>query len=403
MDDYLAGRWVNEPFRIFDCASEVDGAGAFLIASEAWLASVPPAAGLAGGFGRPTAGSDGRNGTTRPRCTRRSRPRVCGAHGPEAGRHGLRLHLRLLHLHRHGHDRGLRLLQEGPGRRLLPGRSGHLRRRRGDQPARGLLSEGYIHGLNHHFEAALQLRGQAGCAKSPTPSSHWSPPVPAPSAAPASSRRSSRERFHARRTAAAAPRRRHRGLLAGDRAVELASVPLPSVPALAASAGRAVPASPATRPASSRSAARAPCSASSSPTADRSLATRSSRPTSWPWSSSMSSRGCASRHASPASTCTRSRSACACRPKSKLSPGGTTTSPSSAPAAATSEPDHSHLIRGRCQTSAGTLPLVMSPRTCREGRGTPGARASSARSWSVPVGIATKCVAPMPDKRAAVR
>jgi acetyl-CoA acetyltransferase len=29
-------------------------------------------------------------------------------------------------------------------------------------PHGGLLSEGYIHGLNHHFEAALQLRGQAG-------------------------------------------------------------------------------------------------------------------------------------------------------------------------------------------------------------------------------------------------
>lgn len=29
-------------------------------------------------------------------------------------------------------------------------------------PHGGLLSEGYIHGLNHHFEAALQLRGAAG-------------------------------------------------------------------------------------------------------------------------------------------------------------------------------------------------------------------------------------------------
>jgi acetyl-CoA acetyltransferase len=29
-------------------------------------------------------------------------------------------------------------------------------------PHGGLLSEGYIHGLNHYYEAALQLRGQAG-------------------------------------------------------------------------------------------------------------------------------------------------------------------------------------------------------------------------------------------------
>ena len=29
-------------------------------------------------------------------------------------------------------------------------------------PHGGLLSEGYIHGLNHHYEAALQLRHSAG-------------------------------------------------------------------------------------------------------------------------------------------------------------------------------------------------------------------------------------------------
>jgi len=29
-------------------------------------------------------------------------------------------------------------------------------------PHGGLLSEGYLHGLNHHYEAVLQLRGHAG-------------------------------------------------------------------------------------------------------------------------------------------------------------------------------------------------------------------------------------------------
>ena len=31
-----------------------------------------------------------------------------------------------------------------------------------DEPYGGLLSEGYLHGLNHHYEAVLQLRGDAG-------------------------------------------------------------------------------------------------------------------------------------------------------------------------------------------------------------------------------------------------
>src|SRR5205085_1416691 len=34
MDDYLAGRWINEPFRVYDCTAEVDGAVAILLARE---------------------------------------------------------------------------------------------------------------------------------------------------------------------------------------------------------------------------------------------------------------------------------------------------------------------------------------------------------------------------------
>ena len=48
--------------------------------------------------------------------------------GLDAVGHGRGVHVRLLHLHRDGHDRGLRLLREGRGRRLLPRGPRHLRR-----------------------------------------------------------------------------------------------------------------------------------------------------------------------------------------------------------------------------------------------------------------------------------
>jgi acetyl-CoA acetyltransferase len=41
LDDYLAGRWVNEPFRVFDCCYEVDGAVALVLTSAERAASLP--------------------------------------------------------------------------------------------------------------------------------------------------------------------------------------------------------------------------------------------------------------------------------------------------------------------------------------------------------------------------
>lgn len=65
MDDYMAGRWINEPFRIFDCAYEIDRGGGHPDRGPRAGRLVAAAAGLAGGLGRFAVG---------PRVDRMGRP-----------------------------------------------------------------------------------------------------------------------------------------------------------------------------------------------------------------------------------------------------------------------------------------------------------------------------------------
>jgi acetyl-CoA acetyltransferase len=163
MDDYLDGRFINEPLRIYDCALEVDGAVAVVL-------------------------------TTRERARDlRSKPIQILGHAEFTGAGGSWDQwpdLTTMYSNRAGPDLWARvdvtpndvdvacmydcftytvmvtmeefgLCERGQvGPFFAQGRATYG----GDvvvNPHGGLLSEGYIHGLNHTYEAVLQLRGQA--------------------------------------------------------------------------------------------------------------------------------------------------------------------------------------------------------------------------------------------------
>ena len=124
LQDYHASRWIVEPLHLLDCCLVSNGAVAVVVsgADEAPSMAQPPVYIL--GMGQ---GSSWRSPPRRLRPRDRDRRAYrCGdglldGRRRPGGRRRLRA-VRLLHLHRARHARGLRLLQEGGGRRLRRGR-----------------------------------------------------------------------------------------------------------------------------------------------------------------------------------------------------------------------------------------------------------------------------------------
>lgn len=164
LDDYLAGRWVVEPFRVFDCAYEVDGAVALVLTSAARATDLrhPPvyplgAADSTGAGGMPDMWDDQTAMYSRDAAPRLwARTGLSPADMDFACMYDCFTYTVMATFEDYG------FCGKGEvGDYFREGRATYG----GDvvvNPHGGLLSEGYLHGLNHHYEAVLQLRGQAG-------------------------------------------------------------------------------------------------------------------------------------------------------------------------------------------------------------------------------------------------
>ncbi|MCW2829992.1 MAG: lipid-transfer protein [Aeromicrobium sp.] len=170
MDDYMAGRWINEPFRVYDCTAETDGAVAILLTREDIAVSAPnPPVWLVGSSNSQSGAPWSAWDDPTKMFARSAGPRIWENTGlkPEdmdfACMYDCFTYTVMATLE------GFGIVEPGQvGEFFRQGRATYG----GDiviNPHGGLLSEGYIHGLNHHYEAALQLRGDAGVRQVETP------------------------------------------------------------------------------------------------------------------------------------------------------------------------------------------------------------------------------------------
>jgi acetyl-CoA acetyltransferase len=163
MDDYLASRWIVEPFRLFDCCLETDGAVAIVLTSldRARHLRHKPIIPLAEAEAHTHANSWSQFPDLTSMYSRYAASRLWNktdlkpADVDVACMYDCFTYTVLATFEDFGFcDKG------DVGSFFAAGKATYG----GDvvvNPHGGLLSEGYIHGLNHHYEAALQLRGQA--------------------------------------------------------------------------------------------------------------------------------------------------------------------------------------------------------------------------------------------------
>ena len=164
IDDYLAARWINEPLRLYDCALEVDGAVALVLttAERARDTRQSPITLLAHAEFSGSGGSWEQWPDLTTMYSKHVAPDLWSRSGlapadvDVACMYDCFTYTVMVTLEDFGYcARG----EVGDFFREGRGTYG------GEvvvNPHGGLLSEGYIHGLNHSFEAVLQLRGDAG-------------------------------------------------------------------------------------------------------------------------------------------------------------------------------------------------------------------------------------------------
>jgi len=165
MDDYLGSRWIVDPFRMFDCCLETDGAVAIVVVSAERAKDLPhrPALiqGAAWGGGVNIVNSGHTDLADSP--ARLIAPRLFEAAGLGASDIDFAELYDCFTYNVLSQIEGYGFAEPGGVPDMLAG--GSFDRAGGSLPINthgGLLSEGYLHGLNHVYEAVEQIRGDAG-------------------------------------------------------------------------------------------------------------------------------------------------------------------------------------------------------------------------------------------------
>jgi acetyl-CoA acetyltransferase len=165
IDEYLASRWIVEPFRKFDCCLETDGAVAVAVVNADRAKDLPhrpvQIRGAAWGGGVNIINNGQTDLADSPARFISQRLYGMAGLGPSdidlAELYDCFTYTLLSQLEGYG-------LSE-PGAVPAMVAEGAFNRDNGSRPINtngGLLSEGYLHGMNHLFEAVEQIRGDAG-------------------------------------------------------------------------------------------------------------------------------------------------------------------------------------------------------------------------------------------------
>jgi acetyl-CoA acetyltransferase len=165
MDDYLESRWIVDPFRKFDCCLETDGAVAVAVVSAERARGLPHRAALIQGAAWGGGVSVVNNGTTdlSDSPARFIAPRLYDAAGVGPTDIDFAELYDCFTYNVLSQIEGYGFAEPGGVPAMLA--DGAFDRSGGSLPLNtngGLLSEGYIHGMNHVYEAVQQLRGDAG-------------------------------------------------------------------------------------------------------------------------------------------------------------------------------------------------------------------------------------------------
>jgi acetyl-CoA acetyltransferase len=165
MDDYLASRWIVDPFRKFDCCLETDGAVAVVVVGAERASDLPhrpvTIRGAAWGGGINVVNNGHRDLSESPAMLIAPRLYAAAGLGPDdiefAELYDCFTYTVLSQIEGYGFAK--------PGGVPEMMHDGHFNRQGGSLPINthgGLMSEGYLHGMNHIYEAVEQIRGDAG-------------------------------------------------------------------------------------------------------------------------------------------------------------------------------------------------------------------------------------------------